>query len=217
MDNPPTLKLRKAPSQQRSEQRVDDIIAAYIRLLEKGEERMSTNAIAKEARVPVSSVYQYFPNKEAIAFCIYRQWATDAIQVLKKRCADAESACSLLDFLADNRSDLFSDITNARIVLRLGPIMDSSSELKEAKRRYLGEMTEIIVDILRKLGSTWSAAALANLVSLLIELSTATFRHMARQSSSEAAHTYEHWRLGARAMLKHCVDTPTDDATDKAN
>lgn len=205
MNEPNQLLPRKSPRQQRSEKRVEAIVSAYLRLLERGEARISTNSIAKEAGVPVSSLYQYFPNKEAIAFSIYDKWASEALELLRRRSIDAESAGDVLDFLADERGDLFGDITNARIVLRLGPVMDSTPELKQAKRAFLEEVTAIIADILRKLGSTWNEAELASLVSLLTELSTTTFRHMARQAPEAAARTYGYWRLGARAMLVNCI------------
>ena len=60
-------KARKSPRQSRSRATVDAILVAAAHLLRTlGRERTTTNRIAKVAGVSVGSVYQYFPNKEAI-------------------------------------------------------------------------------------------------------------------------------------------------------
>lgn len=60
---------RKAPVQARSTQLVKDILAAAIRVLEReGASRFTTIRVAEAAGVSVGSLYQYFPNKQAILF-----------------------------------------------------------------------------------------------------------------------------------------------------
>ena len=60
---------RKEPSQARSTQLVADILQAAIRVLEReGALRFTTIRVAHEAGVSVGSLYQYFPNKQAILF-----------------------------------------------------------------------------------------------------------------------------------------------------
>ena len=61
------IEQRRAPKQARSQQRVEDILAATLRLVgSRGNDAVSMRAIAAEAGVPVSSVYQYFPDKNAL-------------------------------------------------------------------------------------------------------------------------------------------------------
>ncbi|MFT4918666.1 MAG: AcrR family transcriptional regulator, partial [Zhongshania aliphaticivorans] len=58
---------RRRPSQSRSKVLVDAIIQACKQVLaDEGEERLTTNRIAEVAGVTIGSLYQYFPNKEAI-------------------------------------------------------------------------------------------------------------------------------------------------------
>ncbi|MDR3488568.1 MAG: TetR/AcrR family transcriptional regulator [Bradyrhizobium sp.] len=62
-----TTSPRKTPIQERSKATVDVIAEAAARILAKeGAEALTTNRIAEVAGVSVGSVYQYFPNKEAI-------------------------------------------------------------------------------------------------------------------------------------------------------
>ena len=58
---------RKRPVQARSAITVDAILTAAAHILEgEGMEGYTTNAIAARAGVSIGSLYQYFPNKEAI-------------------------------------------------------------------------------------------------------------------------------------------------------
>ena len=58
---------RKQPRQDRSRSTVDTILEATTRLLvRKGFDHLTTNAVAEAAGVSIGSLYQYFPNKEAL-------------------------------------------------------------------------------------------------------------------------------------------------------
>lgn len=61
-----SLATRK-PRQQRAQHKVELILEAAMRLLEKdGFPGLTTNAVAATAGVSIGTLYQYFPNKEAI-------------------------------------------------------------------------------------------------------------------------------------------------------
>ena len=73
--------MRKAPLQQRSRVTVDTIVEAATRVLvRRGWARFTTNEIAEVAGVSVGSLYQYFPDKLAIAEAI-RQRHLDEVLV----------------------------------------------------------------------------------------------------------------------------------------
>jgi AcrR family transcriptional regulator len=61
------LDLRKRPKQERSRNTVAVILEAAARILEAGGlEALTTNAAAERAGVSIGSLYQYFPDKDAI-------------------------------------------------------------------------------------------------------------------------------------------------------
>lgn len=58
---------RKMPQQQRSQALVAAVLEAAVRILKReGEEALTTRRVAEVAGVSVGSLYQYFPNRDAI-------------------------------------------------------------------------------------------------------------------------------------------------------
>jgi AcrR family transcriptional regulator len=58
---------RREPQQARSRERVRRILGATAKLVSKGGvAAVNTNAIAKTARLPVGTLYQFFPNRDAV-------------------------------------------------------------------------------------------------------------------------------------------------------
>jgi AcrR family transcriptional regulator len=75
-----TLEARKAPGQARSKETVNVILEASARILEAdGLHGFNTNALAAKAGVSVGSLYQYFPNKDAILLALINSFE-DATQ-----------------------------------------------------------------------------------------------------------------------------------------
>ncbi len=78
------IKPRKAPKQGRSQSLVDALLDATAHiLLTRGDlTRLSTNEIARVAGVSVGSLYQYFPNKEAVVAALIIRKAERSVQAL---------------------------------------------------------------------------------------------------------------------------------------
>ncbi|WP_137936597.1 TetR/AcrR family transcriptional regulator [Chitinivorax sp. B] len=76
-------KPRKAPRQQRSQQTVEIILQATARIFaEKGYAGTNTNLVAEHAGVSVGSIYQYFPNKDALVAALHDRHAAQMYQVI---------------------------------------------------------------------------------------------------------------------------------------
>jgi len=69
-----TVSARKNPRQARSERTLELIFEATTRIIERGGlAQLTTNAVAKKAGVSIGSLYEYFPNKEAILVAMMRR------------------------------------------------------------------------------------------------------------------------------------------------
>lgn len=66
-NRPKASTMRRHPKQARSQERVHHILDVAEQLfIEQGYEQTTTRAIAKEAAIAIGSLYQFFPDKEAI-------------------------------------------------------------------------------------------------------------------------------------------------------
>ncbi len=80
MPRKPPMKPRKRPRQARSRETVEAILTAAARILVRdGYARTSTNRIAEVAGVSIGSLYEYFPNRDAILATL-RQRQHDRMQ-----------------------------------------------------------------------------------------------------------------------------------------
>jgi AcrR family transcriptional regulator len=69
---------RKRPRQDRAKATVDSILEATARVLVKqGFDGLTTNAVAAAAGVSIGSLYQYFPNKEALVSALLERHMED--------------------------------------------------------------------------------------------------------------------------------------------
>lgn len=129
MTRSPGLSPRRIPSQDRSRRTVERILEGATRVLaERGYDGASTNRIAKAAGVGNGSLYQYFPNKDAIVIAVLDRFADRLADRLGEeieatmRLPWQEAGRALLDVqirLFEENADLLRIVVEQ--VPRLGP------------------------------------------------------------------------------------------------
>ncbi|WP_421999242.1 TetR/AcrR family transcriptional regulator [Reyranella sp.] len=83
---------RKSASQQRSRATVETLLDATARVLVRdGYDRASTNRIAARAGVSVGSLYQYFPNKEALVAALVARHNREMLELVRAALAEVAS------------------------------------------------------------------------------------------------------------------------------
>jgi AcrR family transcriptional regulator len=86
------ISLRKQPRQVRSTRLVADILEAATRVLARdGAHRFTTARVAEAAGISVGSLYQYFPNKEAILFRLQSEEWRQTMDQLQRILGDSRS------------------------------------------------------------------------------------------------------------------------------
>lgn len=99
MPNKPLAKPRKLPKQERSQATVEAILTATTRILtEEGYDRFTTNRVAELAGVSIGSLYQYFPNKEALIVALVEHHAKEMEQLAEHYLGGLENS-SVIDVL----------------------------------------------------------------------------------------------------------------------
>jgi AcrR family transcriptional regulator len=84
---------RREPRQQRSRQTVEAVLEAVPRVLRRhGAEAITTNRVAEAAGVSIGSLYQYFPDKQAIFMALHERHVDGVRHVIERTVSDCTSA-----------------------------------------------------------------------------------------------------------------------------
>lgn len=138
---------RKLPSQSRSRSLVSALIEACIHILEReGAEALTVNRLAEVSGVAVGSIYQYFPNKEAVVSLafdhILHEQATVHVPALRERVTGLPLAAALREIL-DNmvRFELRLYRLHREFHLKYHPALQAGMRLGpyESSRQYVDE------------------------------------------------------------------------------
>ncbi|WKV52140.1 MULTISPECIES: TetR/AcrR family transcriptional regulator [Dickeya] len=132
---------RKMPVQARSRATVDAIIqaSAYI-LNEHGWESLTTNAIAERAGVNISSLYQFFPNKEAIINELQRRHALEmhtelheTLQLFPEQSSLREALTLIVERIVDKHrvSPVVHKVLTEEIPLTARRVLEDEEELRK--------------------------------------------------------------------------------------
>jgi AcrR family transcriptional regulator len=154
------LKQRKQPLQDRARTTVEAIVEAAAQLISAhGLESFNTNAVADRAGVSIGSLYQYFPNKDAIMAALIRRTQEERASALRSALnTPHDSLPELVRAVvhAVNRQHREQSLLAAAIDLeeaRLPVAAEIDSylggagmNLQEAFRRYPGEMAGVNPD-----------------------------------------------------------------------
>ncbi|NML31216.1 TetR/AcrR family transcriptional regulator [Paraburkholderia antibiotica] len=132
---PPQLKPRKMPVQRRSAQTVEAVLEAAARILETlGLDGYTTNAVAQRAGVSIGSLYQYFPNRDALTVALIER---ETAQLA----ADIDAAT-----LLENSRDCVRALVRAAVAHQMRrPVLARIIDFEE-RRLPVGERDQRITD-----------------------------------------------------------------------
>jgi AcrR family transcriptional regulator len=177
--NPPwELKVSEADErprrrQARGERRIAQLLQAAARVFcAQGYTATSTNAIAREAGVSPGTLYQFFPNKEAIAVELSAQMIRD-LESAHGRAFTVETARLPLDRLIDEITNPFIEFTDrnpAFLALIKGP--DAPGKVAEDHGALHVSLLERVTGVLALRKPSLSRAE----TSLIAQMSFAIFK-----------------------------------------
>lgn len=194
------VRQRRRPHQQRSERRIQEILRATARLLERhGPDKLTTNHIAAELGVSVGTLYHYFPNKQAILYAMGVRWleewqhAFDAIETMAEPGMDPGS---FVDAAVERLVGVYQ---NQRGVLHLVQSMFTIAELRRLDVRSDEVAEERLARILKRLGVPGTAAELRRRARICLKLINVLLLEAMRQDARTARRTLD----DLRSLLVH--------------
>jgi AcrR family transcriptional regulator len=132
---------RRKPTQERAKLTVDAMLDAAVKLLKRGgASSITTNRIAETAGVSIGSVYQYFPDKNALFVALHERHIGLVAEVLRQRmteCADS-SLEHLVESLVEGMVEVhsvdteLSELLGSEVPHRADGTVDFSIRFHEA-------------------------------------------------------------------------------------
>ena len=129
---------RKSATQKRSQATVEALLDATARVLTTvGYDRASTNRIAATAGVSVGSLYQYFPNKEALVATLVARHNREMLQLLRnalEKVASLDLATAMRELVRATVDAHLVDPALHRIFAEQVPRMGQLAEIEALQR-----------------------------------------------------------------------------------
>ena len=133
---PTELDLRRTPMQARGQATFERILDATAQLLEKvGTEALTTNLIAKAADVNVATLYQYFPNKQAVLLALFQRQNEARIELGERMLSDMTRSSDWRKVLHDVVRAVARSRADQPGAVALRQAMRSSPDLLEHDQR----------------------------------------------------------------------------------
>lgn len=141
MSQPTPPRPRKRPSQSRSVVLVSAIQEACLKILEQeGPDQLTTQRIADVAGVNIASLYQYFPNKEAVLAEVFEEQVRNYAAAARERFEEIDrlSKTSLEDTL---RAIVDMEIEQRLLLLHMEPVFYRAYQHSFDIHRRVNELT----------------------------------------------------------------------------
>ncbi len=162
-----TVLPRKQPSQRRARERVNRILEATGRLLLKNAYgAVSTNHIAREADIPVASIYQYFPNKQSIFYALAQRYLKNVEEMFAELSGMGEDWAPSMAWLAEQ---LVCNCQQNPGLPRLLHVLNDLPELRSLKEEHDNYCARILQQFVEQCGMDAEREDTALVARLLVD------------------------------------------------
>lgn len=205
----PTPPAPRKPLQKRSREKRERLLAAARALVaEGGTEAAGPVQVAKQAGVPVGSVYFYFPDPVALLEALASAWLAG----LREQFAALAAAplpeagwVAWLDGLLTITYGRPGDVTDRRFELEMARALEFYPALRETREHHARLVSGLFAGMLRQAGSTWPDARLQQLARLGFEMIGA-LDHCLLLPGTDARLAREWMRNALFALLSPCFN-----------
>jgi AcrR family transcriptional regulator len=142
------LRPRKLPKQARSQATVEAVLEAAAQVFERhGYAAGTTNRIAARAGVSIGSLYQYFPNKDAILVALVERHMADGLAALEPHVGRLRAGAPL--------DEVLPGVVEAMVALhssspRLHRVLFEETQLPSSVRARLDALEDGLVELVAR-------------------------------------------------------------------
>ncbi|MBB2720771.1 UNVERIFIED_ORG: AcrR family transcriptional regulator [Rhizobium etli] len=194
--------LRRKPKQERSIQRLDIILAAAAEIIaKKGVSAMRMTELAIAAKVPIGSVYQYFPEKAAIVKALFDQHASAIQTKTAAMFSDVQSLDQALDLVCDIIDWYYDSYHDDPVYLGVWMGTETDQDLLRLNIEHSGRVAGIFHDAVRRLAPDLCDEEMFARTYLFSHLIGAVIRLAAISEETVARRMLGEWKRVIRASL----------------
>ncbi|MEF3130362.1 TetR family transcriptional regulator [Rhizobium sp. 268] len=194
--------LRRKPKQERSIQRLDVILAAAAKIIaEKGVSAMRMTELAVAAKVPIGSVYQYFPEKAAIVKALFDQHAAAIQAKTATMFADVQTLDQALDLICDIIDWYYESYHDDPVYLGVWMGTETDQDLLQLNIEHSGRVAGIFQEAVRRLAPDLCDEEMYARTYLFSHLIGAVIRLAAVSDKALARRMLDEWKRVIRASL----------------
>jgi len=196
------IALRRKPKQERSIQRLDLILnAAATIIAEKGVSAMRMTELAAAAKVPIGSVYQYFPEKAAIVKALFDRHAQAIQQKTAEMFADVRSFDEALDLISTMIDWYYAEYRNDAAYLGVWMGTETDQDLLRLNIEHSGQVAAIFQEAARRLSPELCDEQMKARTYLFSHLIGAAIRLAVLSDDALGERILEEWKRVIRASL----------------
>jgi len=187
--------LRRKPKQERSIQRLDLLLSAAAAIIaEKGVSAMRMTELAVAAKVPIGSVYQYFPEKAAIVKALFDRQALTIQTRIADAFASVHSVDHALEVLVATIDWHYDDYRNDAAYLGIWMGTETDHDLLRLNIEHSKRIADIFQDTVRRVAPELSAADMQARSYLFSHLLGASIRLAVVSEDALARRILDEWK-----------------------
>lgn len=201
--NQNTTPSRRTPTQKRSKERYERVIITAKRLIgELGNDSVSMREIAKQADVPISSIYQYFPDKNAILEAIMQSYFDEIRTGLNHFVDCCRSKEDMKKGIIDGIDQFYLAFKQQPTLAILWAGLQANPQLKALDTQDSYENAELITEKLCCITSKSNKNEIHNAVLLLLHTAGMSVRLALDMEAQQASKFIDEYKVLALLRLE---------------
>ena len=194
--------LRRVPTQHRSKAKYQLILETAKRLIgELGNDSVSMREIAKQAELPISSIYQYFPDKNTILEAIMQTYFDEIRTGLKHFVDCCQSREEMKQGIIQGIDEFYATFKKEPALAILWAGLQANPQLKELDAKDSQENAELLTEKLCCFSETASRDEIYNAVLLLLHTAGMTVRLALDMEEAQAIAFIEEYKALALSRI----------------
>lgn len=169
--------VRKEPTQQRSKERVERMLAAAMELIAlRGSDAMKMGEVAERAGVSIGSLYQFFPDKSAIIRALAERHTAEGRACIDEALGQIGTRDDLLTAFADLVDAYYNVFLASPVARDVWSGMQADAELREIELAYSRDNAAALIAAIHRVTPSSDPDRLAAIAFLIWQLGEATMR-----------------------------------------